>query len=214
MTQKSVLALSVGLTAFALAILAALIVYMGRPDATATADAAANLAPTPTAEAAGMVTDPQIQTLIDERETAYRQQLEQANQQLQQANSQLQEAYSKLQALSAQPAATQTALPEPTPEPPAPTAVVYAVSPEQAAAIALRVAPGASLTGQPGLVSFQGTDAYEVQFDSGMIYVDANSGKVLYNGTTPITTSRRASPLLGVEPGEHEGDDGAEGDDD
>lgn len=205
MTQRSVLALSAGITAFALVLVAAVTIYMGHPEVTVIADAATNLAPTPTAEVAA--TDLQIQSLIDDREAIYRQRLEQANQQLQQANAQLQEAYGKLQALTAEPTATQSMLPQPAPAPPTPTAVVYPVSPEQAAAIALGVASGASLTRQPELVSFQGTATYEVQLDNGIIYIDANSSQVLYNGTTPLTTSRQASPLLGVEPGEYGGNE-------
>ncbi|MEO8288377.1 MAG: hypothetical protein ABI670_18285 [Chloroflexota bacterium] len=60
----------------------------------------------------------------------------------------------------------------------------YSVSSDAAAGIALNSAPGSSLVGQPRLVNFSGTTAYEVQLDTGMVYVDAGSGQVLYNGTT------------------------------
>lgn len=58
----------------------------------------------------------------------------------------------------------------------------YGVSPGIAGTIALNVAPGATLARVPEAVSFQGTAAYEVQLDRGTVYVDANSGQVLYNG--------------------------------
>lgn len=61
----------------------------------------------------------------------------------------------------------------------------YPVSSRRAALIALRAAPGASLLETPSLVSFQGGVAYEVQLDSGLVYIDAFSGQVVYNGTKP-----------------------------
>ncbi|MDQ7030200.1 MAG: PepSY domain-containing protein [Ardenticatenia bacterium] len=81
----------------------------------------------------------------------------------------------------AQQAQNQTAS-RPAAQPPAPT---YAVSPDQAVQIALSAANGGTLTKQPELVLFEGTPAYEVGFDRGMIYVDANTGAILYNGTVP-----------------------------
>jgi len=60
----------------------------------------------------------------------------------------------------------------------------YPVSADQAAGIALGSAAGASLLQQPQLVNFQGVATYEVQLDAGLVYVDASSGQVLYNGTT------------------------------
>jgi hypothetical protein len=56
------------------------------------------------------------------------------------------------------------------------------LSADQAAQIALNAAPGATLTNTPDLVSFQGTVAFEVILNHGTIYVDANTGQVLYNG--------------------------------
>ncbi len=64
----------------------------------------------------------------------------------------------------------------------APAKPVYALSAEQAGTIALEATPGSKLAGTPGLVSFEGTPAYEVTLDLGKVYVDANSGRVLYNG--------------------------------
>lgn len=65
-------------------------------------------------------------------------------------------------------------------------APAYAVSADQAGQIALDAATGAALTRTPELVDFQGTVAYEVLLDQGMLYVDANSGQVLHNGVTTM----------------------------
>ncbi len=70
----------------------------------------------------------------------------------------------------------------------------YAISPQEAAQIALRVAPGTQLTSNPDLVRFQGAVAYEVTLDRGQVYVDANTGQVLYNGAPAILAS--AGPTL------------------
>ena len=73
--------------------------------------------------------------------------------------------------------------PAPAAPAPAPAAPTYAVSPDQAAQIALGVAaPGANLTKAPDLVSYEGKPAYEVVLDKGSVYVDAQTGAVLANG--------------------------------
>lgn len=79
---------------------------------------------------------------------------------------------------------TATAAPEPT--------AAYKVSPDQAAAIALNTAPGAVISGSAELVSFQGAIAYEVTLNTGKIYVDANSGQVLYNS---VAAAAPAGPV-------------------
>ena len=58
-----------------------------------------------------------------------------------------------------------------------------AVSADQAASIAQASVPGSSLMSQPRLVNFGGTVAYEVALNSGYVYVDANSGQVLFNAS-------------------------------
>lgn len=70
----------------------------------------------------------------------------------------------------------------------------YPVSADQAAGIALGSAVGASLLQQPRLVNFQGVAAYEVQLDRGVVYVDASSGQVLYNGANTTTGRQRRGP--------------------
>ena len=73
----------------------------------------------------------------------------------------------------------------PTPEPMEPIATVtpeYPVSNDQATDIALRASPGKTLSGTADLVSFQGVVAYEVALNTGKVYVDAHTGKVIFNG--------------------------------
>ena len=113
---------------------------------------------TQAAQTATAVPTEDLTVLLQEREAEYRQLLDQANAQLEQAYQQL---------------ATQT---------PQAGAPAYPVSPEQAAMIAMGVAPGATLAATPELVSFQGVVAYEVILSRGKVYVDATSGSVLYNG--------------------------------
>jgi hypothetical protein len=54
----------------------------------------------------------------------------------------------------------------------------------------------------PELVSFQGAVAYEVVLDRGTLYVHANSGQILYNGTAPVASGGHGGEHEG---GEHEG---------
>ncbi len=63
------------------------------------------------------------------------------------------------------------------------------IHPDQATAIALGVVPNtAQPIGVPELVNFEGTVAYEVIFDQGMVYVDATAGDILYNGVVVQAT--------------------------
>ena len=214
--NKPLFALFAGLTAFLLTSLAALGIYLAQQGTTTvdTSSAAAMATVTPDQTANTEIPDlnAQLQALIDSRESAYRAQLQQANQQLQQANAQLSQAYARLNELAAKPpAAVMTPAEQPTPTPPEP-APAYAVSPEQAASITLGLAPGVSITRSPDLVDFQGTVAYEVQTNLGLVYVDANNGRVLYDGTARATTSGGPGTTLDRVPREHENDEG-EGDD-
>jgi hypothetical protein len=137
--------------------------------------------------------------LLDSREALYRRALDDANSKLQQANAQLEQAYAIIGTLkqeasippSATPAppsaqqAQQDQSAQPAQSAPAAAAPAYAVSPDEAAAIALVVEPSGRLLKTPDLVSFQGTPAYEVQLDLGIVYVDANSRSVLYDAAAP-----------------------------
>ncbi len=102
---------------------------------------------------------PEIQAQITAREAQYIELINQANAQLLQA-----------QQGQSDPAAGD------------PTASVF--SPEQAAQAADAAAnSGATRTGEPELVNFEGTVAYEVPYDYGNIYVNSTTGEVIFNGT-------------------------------
>lgn len=74
----------------------------------------------------------------------------------------------------------------------APTAGI--LSTNQALRIALKIAPTGKVQNPPGLVNFRGRMAYEVLLDLGSLYIDAFSGKVLYDGTNVTPTSTQAPP--------------------
>jgi uncharacterized membrane protein YgcG len=116
----------------------------------------------PPAETAVVQQSAAVQQLM-ERESAYQDLTRQANERLQQA-------YAKLQAQAAA------------------TSPAYLFSPEQAANIAMQIAPGAVLLNLPELVDYQGAMAYKVSLNTGLVYVDANSGQVLYNGILTLVS--------------------------
>lgn len=100
-----------------------------------------------------------------------------------QAYSQAKAAAKSNQAAQSTAAASQTQLAS------IPTQVIplgYAVSPDQAAQIGLNAAGGIeTLASQPELVAFSGIPAYEVKFtDGATLYVDAQTGLLLYNSLT------------------------------
>jgi hypothetical protein len=67
--------------------------------------------------------------------------------------------------------------------PVATTPALYTVDDQAASAIAESVVPtNMSPLSTPELVNFEGKIAYEVIFDQGNVYVDADTGDVLYNG--------------------------------
>lgn len=233
MTQRTTLALAAAMTTFILVLIGGLAAYQSAQTQVAVAPTA-TAAPTATVLAPEPGLDPTaVAAAIKARDHAYQQRIQQANDQLKQSNQQLNQAYQKQQELATQlndayqqqrllasqlkeanqrPPAVLVAAPTPQPTlvPPtsAPTAAPapsYAVSADAAAAIALGAAPGAQLTRAPELISFQGAVAYEVVLDRGTLYVDANSGQILYDGTATVAT--------GDHGGEHKHDD-HEGDDD
>jgi uncharacterized membrane protein YkoI len=132
--------------------------------------------------AANPTLDPQVVARLQAREAAYQAMIAQANAQLQAAG----------------PAAS-----VPSTLTPEPTAAGYPVSPELAANIALSATPGSSLVQNPVLISFQGAVAYEVTLNTGRVYVDANSGQILFNGAD-INSGGGGSGLRGD--GDNEGD--------
>lgn len=62
-----------------------------------------------------------------------------------------------------------------------PTSTPYPISADQASAIASN-ASGETAVAIPELVNYSGTAAYSVKFANGLVYVNANTGEVLYNG--------------------------------
>lgn len=112
------------------------------------------------------------------RETQYQALLSQANQELEKAN---QKILALSQQVSTFTAENSTAEPE------------YAISAEMAGEIASQTAQAAPLA-SPELVSYNNIPAYEVKFENGMIYVDANNGQILFNGlqaaTIPISADQ------------------------
>lgn len=94
-------------------------------------------------------------------------------------------------------AGASTAAPQPAPS--ASTSMPsYPVTPSQAAATVFTLVPGARIVAGPELVMFQGVPAYEVVLDLGVVYVDATTGAVLYDGTTvsPMPGSAPAQPAM------------------
>jgi uncharacterized membrane protein YkoI len=201
MQNRLALSIAAATTLFVLMIGVGVVLYFSRDhlaDASAT-----SIAPASVVQADPVSNQPsveqQVQSLIDSREAAYRQALDDANSKLQQANAQLEQAYAIINSLkqtaqAVPPTPTPVSQPTPTAQPaqtdqavqqtdPVPS---YAVSPDQAATIALSIEPSGQLLRTPDLVSFQGTTAYEVQLDLGTVYVDANSGSVLYDGAAPV----------------------------
>lgn len=148
--------------------------------------------------------DPDTEALIREREAAYQAALAEANQRLAEANQRLMAAQQTIVNTPAPaapvpaapvPAAPAPATPAPAaPAPVTPAAPTYAVSAQQAQETAHAHANGATLIRAPELVSLQGTPAYEVVFDRGAIYIDAQTGAVLAN-TIDAPAAAEATPI-------------------
>ncbi len=83
-------------------------------------------------------------------------------------------------------------------------AVDVQLTPGQAAVIATNAAPNSVLVRAPELVNYQGTVAYEVGLNQGYVYVDANTGRVLFNGAN-TTSTRSGNRQRAGEHSEHEG---------
>lgn len=160
MNQKYALTLAVGITAFVLVVSGGIAAKLGHPvSAPATA-----VVPIPTA------TD--IQAIYAQREAEYQAQIDAANQALADAYAQLEAASPATQ----QPQSTATQQPQNTATPD-----IY-LTPQGAMSAAILTVPGATILSLPELVNYQGIVAYEVKLDSGIVYVNASNGAVLYNG--------------------------------
>ena len=167
--------ISIVAAAFVLALVGGITTYTSR-QATVSTEVAA---------AADRAIDPAAAPAAQqERDLAYQQRIRQADEQLRQANRQLELAYQKQAELAAQLDQANRQLGARAGGGATAQGPAYPVSPEQAAAVALALAPGAALTRAPELVDFQGMVAYEVALDRGTIYVDASSSQVLYDGVS------------------------------
>lgn len=203
--QRTALLIAGGLTAFTLVGLGALAGQLntGASLATATpagASVSATSAPIvnaveqPTSAPAGASTD----SASAAREAQYQALIEEANRRIEAANRQLAQMEQQLAAAQAAPAETGnlTAAAQAQTAPAAPasnSAPGVAISAQRALEIAQASTPGAVAQRLPELVNFQGAIAYEVAFNTGMVYVDANTGAVLYNGalTQPVAGPTR-----------------------
>ena len=172
MTQKTALILSAVLTAFLLVVGGGVIARVSQPEAASAAvPTAAPIAATPAADVTA-----QLQQLMQQREVQYRQLIDQANQRLADMNKQL----AAVQVAQAAPARTSAPAASMPAQPAAPQ---ITLSPDSARDIAVQAANFATMIRAPELVRFEGKVAYEVGFTRGVVYVDANTGAVLYNGT-------------------------------
>ena len=113
------------------------------------------------------------------REQQYQQLINEANQKINQANQQI------------------TTLVNNTPQPEATVVSEYLFTADQASALAANLA-GELPEKAPELVNFDGVIAYEVQYSNGKIYIDANTGKIVYNGlqaSNPYITTDQAEAI-------------------
>lgn len=133
----------------------------------------------------------EVQDLYAQREAEYQARLAEAN-------LALEEAYARLEAVSVENTPTPTAAVE---------TVQASLSPQDAMLIASILLPNGKIQRIPELVDYQGTVAYEVVLANGLLYIDANTGRVLYNSFS--------QPQVSVQTrGSHEDDDEHEGHED
>jgi len=178
MKHKVALIVAASLTAF-------LLVFGGAIAGRLTQAKAISSAPAPTAD--------EIQSLYAQREAQYQARLDEANQALN-------DAYAQLDAVKSANVSASVV------DPSQGTAnSTVNLSPQDAMLIAFLANPQSRIVRMPDLVNFQGTVAYEVTLDQGVVYIDANDGTVLYNGAAQTTSVQ--SPTFGGEHEEQEGND-------
>jgi uncharacterized membrane protein YkoI len=185
MKQHTLLGIAAALTAFVLVVIGALVGQVSQTGAPTPTDTV--IVPTEAPVSAPVALDPTVEALIREREAAYQQALAEANRRLAEANQRVEEANRQIAQQTNQ---QQSA---PAAQNPAPAQPTYPISTEQAQTIALSLSNGATLTKPAELVRYQGTPAYEVIFDRGAVYVDAQSGAVIASTLTqpqPATTQQ------------------------
>ncbi|WP_376792959.1 PepSY domain-containing protein [Thermoflexus sp.] len=158
---------------------------------------------TPIADPGTPVAGSNLEQLLQERERAYRALIAEANARLEQA-------YRQIQELSAQPVAS-------SPDAPAmPSGASVALSPSRVIWIAMNAAPGSALMKEPELVLFQGTLAYEVTLDQGLLYIDASTGQILYDGLPQVVQTAPSAvtqPRITVGKGREREDEDRDDDD-
>jgi Peptidase propeptide and YPEB domain. len=125
---------------------------------------------------------------------AYKQ-IDLAKQRIEQANQQIVQANTEIQTMQAQLTQSKQAPDKSAPVQAAATTAgvnnsavtAGTITPDQATQAALQaVGAGESALKPAALVDYQGKVAYEVAFDKGLVYVDADSGAILFNGTGPV----------------------------
>lgn len=194
MKQHTLLGIAAALTAFVLVLIGALagqILQSSAPVTSVATDAVADpvVVSTEAPASAPAALDPAMEALIREREAAYQQALEEANKQLAEANRRLEAANRQVaQQMNQQQSA-------PAPQAPAAAQPAYPISTEQAQAIALGLANGATLARPAELVLYQTTPAYEVIFDRGAVYIDAQTGAMLASTLTQPQPQPLAQPV-------------------
>jgi hypothetical protein len=206
MTQRVAIILSAILTAFLLVVGGGVVARISSNPQPAEAAPVATLVPAsvPTGTPAPDI-NAQVEALIQERETQYRALIQQANDRLQAAYDQ--QAAAQAAASQAAPRTTTAAARPAAPAAQPAAAPAVAVSADAAAGIATAVAGGnKTIVRAPELVLFGGVIAYEVVFKHGSIYVDANSGQVLFNGTVHNGNQTASAPPASN--GDHESDHG------
>jgi len=232
MKQRTVLLIAAGVTAFTL-VGVGMLVRISGPQTTVdamptTAAVGQSTVPSPTVEIVLPITPanqpatPSVAVPTPEQEAAYRQLIQEANRRLEQANqriAQLEQQLSQADQQAASPSQTaayaqaRAAAAAPAPSTSAP---VVALTPQQALALGLQQVPDSSALKMPELVDFQGKVAYEVVLNLGVLYLDANTGAVLYNGVSAPAVAQPAAtyPRNEEHDDDHEDDDAHEEDED
>jgi len=113
------------------------------------------------------------------REQAYQQLLADANAKIELANQQIEQLVNQMPTQGVE------------------TVTPYLFSAQQAAALASNIA-GVAPNALPELVNFNNTPAYEAVYANGKIYIDANSGRILFNGLQAKPTNINASQAVNI----------------
>ncbi|MEJ2012180.1 MAG: hypothetical protein P8X64_08150 [Anaerolineales bacterium] len=142
--NRKALFLSLGITAFVLVTAGGVLAAFAQSQS----------APQP-ATIEDVLNDPEVQALLQEREAAYQQMIDEANQRL----------------VEAEGAAEGSVAGE------------YPVPADLAVALGRIALDGGTLLRNPELVSVNGRAAYELIYDRGRVYVDATSGAILFNSS-------------------------------